>query len=1581
MMRKIRRYLLWGIGVIVLLPLLLIFLLYLPFVQNFVKDKAADYIAENYGMVVRVGQFRLGYPLNLTLKDVYVGETATDTLIAVDCLRLGVGVDDILQRCLSVRELELLHVKFQMSDDTSGMNLKVQTDTLNLKARKIDLKNKWVNVSEIRLSGGDVQIDAGISEKVDTTRSTPIEWLVSVDRLLLDRLSYRMSMESLPLLDAGILQGKIIGCDLALGPQIVDVDSLVVSGAWCRIVTSGGDTLKEPEIVENDSEISIPWTVRVNSVEMDNSLFNISEQGTSKAVIALHGIGVRVEDVFNQGTRVKAKLKDVWASQQDGLTLTSMQGDVRLDTVLSSLQGGYICTPNSRIKVEVGADADFQNLPGRSPLSLVVSGSIGMEDIVYFYPELPEELWGKQINFNTSLSLTNNRLQLGQLVWDMPGHFKITGSGSIAGFQNLSKMKGSLILRGELPDVSFLRYILPDLGINIPAGMDLLAKVDAKQGDVQGTLRMCCQEGCISVDGDYCPGKEMYDGEIVLNHFPVYRFLPIDSLGLVTGTIRLTGRSFDWRTAQAEAYAWIRAFDYKRHTYEKISLGVSLDKTRLRGSFMSRDKAAPLGLVFKGDSIQDAYKVSISGKLGVIDLHQLHFMPELFAIGTGIKLEASVGRDEKYALRVQLDSLKILDAHKRYDLGNLGLKMTSESQGTWLDIVSGDLLMKFQTEASLKEFIGNMGKVAEAVQSQIEQRNVNMELISKDLPFFTLEINGANRNAIARFLQLQGIGFRNLSAGIVSRRRSGLRFGIVMKQPYVGAVKLDSVQLGVWQTGKSLMYSMLTNSSSDTWKGLFNIGITGRAQGEHFRIELKQKDEKNRVGFELGVNTILSDSVVSVSFFPVNPILAYKQWMVNVDNRVDIGEHGRLRANLRMAFQNKLVSIQSLPDDGERVDRIQTDIEGVDLEALSTMLPLMPMISGELNSKLLMYTLQKQIGADGNIVVKDLGYEGKRVGTLELDANYILRKQFTEHVVDLRLRVDSMYQALVQGGLNTSQGNSKLNIDVNIPSLPLSMVNAFMPDGMMDFKGVLSGNMRLRGTQDKPSLNGSVVFKDGMVDVLMLGSKFRLDTTRIPIKGGKLRFNRYRLIAPNNSDLMLNGTVTLTPFDRMRMDVSLNARNFEVVNVKKNATSMIYGKAYAGMNAKLIGPFTNLSMTGGVNLLNSTNITYTLRSSGPTLEDKSADLVSFVQFRDSIDIKEDVFLTKVDASSFAMKMQIEIGDQVRAGVDLSEDGTNHANIQGGGNLMLVANPESGMTLSGKYILTGGTVEYNVPIVGKKEFNIRSGSFVEWTGNMMNPLLNISAAGQVKADVEEGEQSRQVVFESIIRIENTLSRPSVTFDLSAPNDMVIQNQLATFSPEERTRQALNLLIYNSYTEPGAVSANNNNTNMANNAIYSFVENELNKYTRKAGLTVGFDSHGTEENMMRTDVTYQFSKQLFNDRVRVKIGGRISTDGNEGEGNSLQDNLVDDISIEYMLTKKRNLYAKVFRHSNYESVLDGEVVQTGAGIVWRKTFRKFKDLFKNKNREERRAEKRRREEEKLLQENEEVQEEENTDENEE
>ena len=54
-------------------------------------------------------------------------------------------------------------------------------------------------------------------------------------------------------------------------------------------------------------------------------------------------------------------------------------------------------------------------------------------------------------------------------------------------------------------------------------------------------------------------------------------------------------------------------------------------------------------------------------------------------------------------------------------------------------------------------------------------------------------------------------------------------------------------------------------------------------------------------------------------------------------------------------------------------------------------------------------------------------------------------------------------------------------------------------------------------------------------------------------------------------------------------------------------------------------------------------------------------------------------------------MLIEIGDQVTVNVELSDDGSNNIVIQGGGNLVLAMSPENGLTLSGKYILSGGTV--------------------------------------------------------------------------------------------------------------------------------------------------------------------------------------------------------------------------------------------------------------------------------------------------
>lgn len=106
---------------------------------------------------------------------------------------------------------------------------------------------------------------------------------------------------------------------------------------------------------------------------------------------------------------------------------------------------------------------------------------------------------------------------------------------------------------------------------------------------------------------------------------------------------------------------------------------------------------------------------------------------------------------------------------------------------------------------------------------------------------------------------------------------------------------------------------------------------------------------------------------------------------------------------------------------------------------------------------------------------------------------------------------------------------------------------------------------------------------------------------------------------------------------------------------------------------------------------------------------------------------------------------------------------------------------------------------------------------------------------------------------------------------------------------------------------------------------------------------------EDGSTRTDYNFQFAKRFWNNRFRIVIGGKISTGNNAEQDESF----IDNVSIEYRLDNSGTRYIKVFHDKNYESVLEGEVIETGAGIVLRKKVSRLGELFifrnKKKNHE--------------------------------
>lgn len=229
--------------------------------------------------------------------------------------------------------------------------------------------------------------------------------------------------------------------------------------------------------------------------------------------------------------------------------------------------------------------------------------------------------------------------------------------------------------------------------------------------------------------------------------------------------------------------------------------------------------------------------------------------------------------------------------------------------------------------------------------------------------------------------------------------------------------------------------------------------------------------------------------------------------------------------------------------------------------------------------------------------------------------------------------------------------------------------------------------------------------------------------------------------------------------------------------------------------------------------------------------------------------------------------------------------------------------------------------------------------------MTNPNLSIHATDILKANVtQSGQNSRLVNFKVMLAVTGTLNRMNVAFDLGTNDDLTVANELESMSAEQRANQAMNLLLYNVYTGPGTKG----DASLSGNPLFSFLESQINSWAanniRGIDLSFGIDQYdrtvdGSTSSTMR--YSYQVSKSLFNDRFKIVVGGNYSTDANADE--NFSQNLINDISFEYFLNKQRTMYLRLFRHTGYESILEGEITQTGVGFVYRRKLSRLGDMF--------------------------------------
>jgi hypothetical protein len=118
-----------------------------------------------------------------------------------------------------------------------------------------------------------------------------------------------------------------------------------------------------------------------------------------------------------------------------------------------------------------------------------------------------------------------------------------------------------------------------------------------------------------------------------------------------------------------------------------------------------------------------------------------------------------------------------------------------------------------------------------------------------------------------------------------------------------------------------------------------------------------------------------------------------------------------------------------------------------------------------------------------------------------------------------------------------------------------------------------------------------------------------------------------------------------------------------------------------------------------------------------------------------------------------------------------------------------------------------------------------------------------------------------------------------------------------------------------------------------------------------ISLGVEDNTSSDGSSRTDYSFRFAKRFWGDKLSIIIGGTVSSGGSSADNTN--NSFIDNVSLEYRLDDSSTRYIRLFHNKNYESILEGEITETGVGVVLRRKMTKLGELFIFSNKKKKNA----------------------------
>ncbi len=1513
------------IGIVLLTPLVLVVLLfalfYFPPFQNWAVGQVSAYASEQTGMDIRVGHVHLKFPLDLSLEEVRVLQPndslhdVTDTVADIRSLVADVQLWPLLRQQVMVDELSFEQMKVNTANLVHTLRVKGQVGLLRLQAHGIDLSKEHINIDQAILA--NAKIDLALSDTVpeDTTPSQNY-WKIALQQLRLRQTDFTLHMPG---------------------------DTLSVRALF-------GDAHAEQAYLDLYKNLytvrHLDW--RDGGVHYDQN-FMARTEGIDFNHLLLNRLNLKADSFYFCDSKLSVQIRACDFREKSGLRVDSLQGVFAMDSTHLNLSDLRLRTPDSHLAADIGMDLNAFDEKAPGKLDVTVHGQVGKHDILTIAGKnIPQELARRWPSYPLAVDAVARgnmrKMHLTGVRISLPTAFRISADGFAANLDDPARLKADLSLHARTYDLSFITALLDrDLmrTISVPRGIAFDGKVNV-DGDNYST-RFVASQGGGSLRGtaQLDAGRMAYSAQLDASRLPLQHFLPTMGLHTFTGSLTAKGEGTDILSPKTrlQAEARIRQFGYDKYNLDNISVVATARNGRIHANVDSRN---PLfqGLV-NLDALATGHQMSatVSGDLHHLDLYNLRIAETPLTVAACAHVDLATDLKQYYLVRGMVSDVTIRDAKTDYRPDDVVLDVLTRADTTHAVVDCGDFHLDMDGRGGYEHLLSRCNRFMAEVQSQLKNRHVDQVSLRKRLPDARIYLSSGKDNIVCRLLKRYGYDLNNVYVDMTSSSLTGLNGDVSIDSLVIDSFQIDTVRLHITSDENDMAYTLHVQNGKDNPNYIFNAFVDGGLNERGTYLKTRIYDWKDSLGVSVALQGTMLPDGVSLHIYGDDPVLGYKRFSVNDSNYVYLGDDRRIRADMRLRAKDGMgIQISTDNENTEALQDVTVSLHQFDIGDALAMIPFTPNMKGILDGDFHLVQTPEELTLSSTVNVADLVYEGCPMGDVGAEFTY-LPKADGSHYVDGFLMRDGEEVATLSGSYR-SEGEGDLDAAVGLERLPLNMANGFIPDHIIGLKGYAEGDLTVKGSLSRPDINGEVTLDSAYIFSEPYGVEMRCASDPLPVTGSHLVFEDYDLVANNGSPLTVQGSLDFSNTSDMNLDLRLRANNYLLIDARETARSEAYGKAYVNFYGMLKGALDNLSMRGKLDVLGTTDLKYNLKDSPLTTDNQLDGLVEFVNLNDTA---ADV-INRPPLTGFNMDLSVSIDDGAHVDCYLNADHSNYVDIIGGGDLRLQYNPVDEIVLRGRYTIGSGEMKYALPVIPLKTFTIQDGSYIEFKGDPMNPTLNITATETTKSTVGGSSgDGRSVQFTCGVVVTKTLNDMGLEFTIDAPEDMTIHNQLQSMSLEERGKLAVTMLTTGMYLADG----NTSNFTM-NSALSAFLNSQINQISGKAlkslDVSFGVENSFGNNGSLHTDYNFKFAKRFWNNRLRIVIGGKLST----GSDVQMEDEtFFDNVTFEYRLSATSNKYLNLFYERDSYDWLEGSVSKFGGGFMWKRKVRHFKDLFRFKD----------------------------------